>query len=210
MAVLAAMLLVGQAAHGQSDPANPAPLPASQASDPKPAGNPGDWITGSDWPSDDLLKGANGLVGFQLTVSAEGKPMACTTFQTSNRSELDYLTCALMMKRAQFVPAHDAAGRAVEGTYRNLVRWSDHAKTSPAPKPGHLTIAYDITTSGKVADCQVTVDGSLLAIVPIHPQAICANTGPFDPQFDAAGKPVVRHVVITNEVRVDSVVPAKP
>jgi hypothetical protein len=178
-----------------------APPEADQTSDPKPAGHPGEWINvDKDWPGADVLKGSSGLVGFQLRISAEGKPLACTTFETSNRSELDFWTCSLMMKHAQFIPAHDATGRPVEGVYRNLVRWYDEGQTHPMPKPGHLTIAYDIATSGKVTDCQVTVDGSLVETVPVNPHAICSNTGPFDPPVDAAGKPVIRHVVIEKSV----------
>lgn len=100
-----------------------APLHAATASPPKPAGNPGEWITPGDYPSAALRAGKEGTVRFTVQVGADGVPAGCAVAQGSGDSSLDEATCRLISQRARFTPATDTKGRAVAGSYTNSVRW---------------------------------------------------------------------------------------
>jgi hypothetical protein len=45
--------------------------------DPKPEGNPGEWVTPMDYPSAALREELEGAVGFRLIVDQNGKPSNC-------------------------------------------------------------------------------------------------------------------------------------
>lgn len=82
------------------------------------------WVENKDYPKEARRVGAQGDVGFELQVSAEGCPTACTVTQTSLSPILDQATCRLMMERARFSPAEDSEGHRIPATYRNVFHWS--------------------------------------------------------------------------------------
>jgi protein TonB len=89
-----------------------------------PVGNPGDWITTSDYPSSALRHRIQGIVNFQLSIDAQGRVAACKIIQSSGFDELDAATCDLVSQRAKFSAARDVRGRPTEGRYTNRVRWA--------------------------------------------------------------------------------------
>ena len=82
-------------------------------------------MTNDDYPSAAVLTGQSGVVGFTLKVDASGKVTACVVDSSSGSSLLDTTTCALMRKRATFVPARDEKGRAVAGSFSARWRWEN-------------------------------------------------------------------------------------
>lgn len=86
-------------------------------------GMPGTWLTSNDYPKGALAKGENAIVRFRMMVGADGMPTQCFVQQATMSPEFIKLTCDLLMKRARFTPALDAAGKPVASFYTNAVRW---------------------------------------------------------------------------------------
>lgn len=114
-------------------------------------GDPGEWVTPEDYPSEQLRKWKSGTVVFVLTVDDQGRATACSVTESSGVSELDQKACEVLLKRARFVPAKDQKGRPVQSLYRNRVRWQ-----IPQRDPFQATdflLEFDITPEGKVENC---------------------------------------------------------
>ncbi len=90
---------------------------------PTPLGNPGVWITVLDYPASSEAGREEGVTGFQLAVDQSGSVTGCTVIASSGFPALDQQTCTILMLRARFNPATDAAGTAIAGTFRSRVRW---------------------------------------------------------------------------------------
>ncbi|WP_338465704.1 energy transducer TonB [Novosphingobium sp. ZN18A2] len=99
------------------------PALAAAPTGPKPAGNPGAWITPGDYPAAALKAGKEGAVQFSLQVDASGTPTGCSVTKGSGEPSLDEATCRLISQRAHFTPATGKNGKPVAGTYANTVRW---------------------------------------------------------------------------------------
>jgi protein TonB len=174
-----------------------AAAPSAHPSPPRPTGNPGEWASDDDYPVAALRDSAQGVVGFALTVGKDGAPTQCAVRASSGNADLDRVTCELMLQRARFVPATNAAGAAVIGTYANTIRWQlpDDGKYS-VDFPGEVRLEYDVAADGTVSNCRLTSSGDVADYLAKDEAATrCANLGPFARQTDKAGKPVGRHVV---------------
>lgn len=88
-----------------------------------PESNPGDWIDSGDYPRDLLRKGAQGLVQFRLSVSAEGMPTQCHIQQSTRPEGFDKAVCETLMRRARFEPALGADGQPIASFWRSAVRF---------------------------------------------------------------------------------------
>lgn len=78
-----------------------------------PKRSPATWFDSSDYPTEMLRGGYEGVVNFRLLVDAAGKPSSCK-IQTSTRpKEFDDAVCKAVMKRAEFEPAIDVQGKSV-------------------------------------------------------------------------------------------------
>ena len=76
-----------------------------------------------DYPPEAWRNGEQGTVGVRLTVDATGKVADCVVLLSSGSPALDVQTCRILWSRAQFVPARDAKGNAVQDTYTQRIRW---------------------------------------------------------------------------------------
>jgi periplasmic protein TonB len=103
-------------------PAPPAPKP-SQAVAAKPRGSPGDWVTPDDYPPSALRSEEAGVTGFKLDIDGSGRATNCTVTSSSGHGDLDDTACKLLVRRARFSPAKDAAGNGIASTYTSSVRW---------------------------------------------------------------------------------------
>lgn len=88
-----------------------------------PTGNPGSWIGTSDFPNKALMAGNNGYVRFRLDVDAAGQVTGCRILFRTKPDEFADHSCRLLMKRAKFIPALDAAGKPVKSYYISQIRW---------------------------------------------------------------------------------------
>ena len=96
---------------------------AAPRANPFPRGNPGGWVSPSDYPARSLRDEVEGTTGFRLTIGRDGVPTGCTVTRSSGSADLDEATCRSLGKRARFSPATDAAGNPVEGSWTSRVRW---------------------------------------------------------------------------------------
>lgn len=101
-----------------------AAAPRCQPKGASPLGNPGNWVTSSDYPSAALRKGQTGIVGFQVDIGMDGRINGCRVTSSSGWADLDQATCRLVSRRARFNPATDGACQPALGSYSNRVRWT--------------------------------------------------------------------------------------
>jgi hypothetical protein len=85
--------------------------------------NPYDWFN-PDNPTVRVLDKHEGTVGFDLTISAFGVPVACAIGRSSHDVALDQGTCDLLMNLRQgFTPAIDELGNPVADHVIRSVHW---------------------------------------------------------------------------------------
>jgi len=75
-------------------------------------------FTAADYPPEAIRNHWEGVVVADLSISVEGRPTACRIVQSSGHKVLDDATCDLIMHRAKFAPAKDAAGNSTTDTFR--------------------------------------------------------------------------------------------
>jgi protein TonB len=114
---------------GPIDPVDfgiPGPAPSASPFDPvaaSPRGNPGNWVTDSDYRPRWIREGLTGSARFTLSIDAGGKVTGCTIARSTGHVALDQATCQLVSKRARFAPARDGNGKAVAGRYDGSINW---------------------------------------------------------------------------------------
>ncbi len=124
---------------------------ASETPMPTPIGRPGDWIKTSDYPRSALRAFAQGTTDFTLKVDADGHVADCTVTQSSGNADLDTATCTLVSVRAQFKPATDSEGHAIESRYHNRVLWR-----FPSTIPIYAfasRVDFDVEKDGSITSC---------------------------------------------------------
>jgi periplasmic protein TonB len=198
-------------------PAPPPPIYTTPAPHPRsatPLGNPGYWVTTSDYPPRALREERGGVVAFRLTLDAAGLVSGCIITSSSGSPDLDAVTCSLVTQRARFRPATDAKGKNVEGTFSNRVRWVIPEDTQPNPfinpdgrfLAAEVTYQFFIEPDGSTSDCVLITNDTAETLE--QPEGPCVTTKPFKPFLDAKGMPVRKRVSVT--VKTTVVDPPKP
>jgi TonB family protein len=158
-----------------------------------PIGYIGDWVSPNDYPAKALREGAQGVVGFRLTIGVDGRVSGCEITATAGSSDLDEATCRLVAARARFRPARDAQGEPAVGSYANRMKWSI-PKQIPAPAPTALIVSFTVGIDGSISDCVIEQGAGMGAVCPV---------GGFDTNYrDANGVAVARRVRITKKVEI--------
>ncbi|HVQ09884.1 MAG TPA: energy transducer TonB [Allosphingosinicella sp.] len=135
-------------------------LQADQATPPRRArANLNQYFSTDDYPPTAAARGAQGTTGFWLSIGADGTVTRCTISHSSGDAALDAATCAILLGRARYEPARDAAGRAIPGKDWGRVTWR-----LPPPAPGgpfvrSVTISRLRSNGAGQLDCTVTTDG---------------------------------------------------
>lgn len=80
-------------------------------------------LRSGDYPTAALRRATQGRVIVRIDVGAEGRATACATMATSGSAEIDSTTCRVILRRALFRPAIDAAGRRVAARTVSTVTW---------------------------------------------------------------------------------------
>jgi len=88
-----------------------------------PRGNPGNWITNSDYRTTWIRRELTGTARFTLQIDAAGNVSNCTITGSTGHDPLDRATCRLIEGRAVFNPAKGTDGKPVAGTYSSSVNW---------------------------------------------------------------------------------------
>ena len=95
--------------------------PAPQA--PHRGGNFASYISDTDYPAEAIRRGEEGIVGFTIEVSPQGRVAACSVTVSSGSAALDAATCRLLAERARFIPARNDRGEAVSDIVNGRIRW---------------------------------------------------------------------------------------
>lgn len=87
-----------------------------------PRNYPGAWVAPNDYPTNMLRAARSAAVHFRVMIDSTGTPTKCVV-QSPGDAEFDKVTCDLIMRRARFDPALDAAGKPIASYYVSSVRW---------------------------------------------------------------------------------------
>jgi TonB family protein len=121
-----------------------------------PQTDPRTWLGPDDYPKSSIASEKEGELEVTLEVNEKGRPSNCTVTVPSGEPDLDNLTCALLMKRAQFVSAKDKLGRPVTSTFTQKVTWR-------IPRDKLITQGFketfDVEPTGKLSSCEMVKYG---------------------------------------------------
>ena len=94
--------------------------PAQPARSLKPLHN---LVFDSDYPDQAMRENASGTTGMMLLVDQAGTLKDCMVEEASGIATLDAMACGILLERAKFKPALDAAGKPVRSVQHARVRW---------------------------------------------------------------------------------------
>jgi len=137
-----------------------APLPV------KPAGSPDTWVTPEDYPNAALRFGMAGTTGFRLMVDATGQPTSCAITTSSGFDVLDTTTCDKVMARARFIPAQNAAGKPMGGSYASRVRWVIPTGHSEPLSERFGAVSLSVDPTGKIIACKFVFHAPVEGVAP--------------------------------------------
>lgn len=81
------------------------------------------WVTPRDYSRSSSGAIKQTIVTFRIAVNEKGRPESCSVLRSFGNTELDDLTCNLLMRRARFVPALDDSGSPIASYYTNSIRY---------------------------------------------------------------------------------------
>lgn len=131
----------------------PPPMPPRGPNSKVSARNPGSWVTNDDYPAAAIRENMQGTVRFSLDVDEYGRPTGCSVVKSSGWPILDDTTCALLRRRARFLPATDENGVAIAGNYTNRFRWEmPFERESPMASWARVT-RFAVNPEGDIMGC---------------------------------------------------------
>lgn len=93
----------------------------SKAAGPK--GNPADWFSTDDYPSDALSAEAQGTTGIKWEINTAGRVENCVVTRSSGNKSLDNATCRAVLRRGKYTPALDQNGQPMRSSSSRNVVW---------------------------------------------------------------------------------------
>lgn len=175
------------------------PQDAGAAAKPRPRGNPSYWVTDDDYPAAAIWERQSGTVGSRLEVDAEGEPTGCTVTASSGSPALDKGTCELLRSRAHFLPARNAAGKPIPGSYNLQFSWV--LPDGEGAFGSWVYFSQIRILDGRIAGCSSQSNGAGFSRV----SGLCGGMGrPIPPAMAAllgqAGAPATVRVIETHMV----------
>jgi TonB family protein len=144
-------------------------LAVAAATPVKPLGDPRQWITPDDYPPSALRIDAEGLVRVLMSIDAAGNLADCKVVQSSGNADLDGATCALLTRRAKFIPARDASGHPMASTAAENFRWA--IPREPLASRGSR-MTYSLNDKGHIIGCRSAEVGGHDPDLTCSPQGI--------------------------------------
>jgi TonB family protein len=84
--------------------------------------SPESWVFTDDYPSSEL-GGPGGKVTAAFDIGVDGRPANCTIAISSGARAFDDRTCAVIIRRARFIPAIDDSGRPRATSANHTIIW---------------------------------------------------------------------------------------
>jgi hypothetical protein len=98
-----------------------------------------------------------GVTAFRLAVDRTGKPNRCDIVESSGFDVLDMTTCQRLMVNARFSPLRDRAGKPIEGTYSNRIRWVLPPGAGLPVSERFASMLLSIDQTGNVTSCRIVL-----------------------------------------------------
>ena len=122
----------------------------------EPEGNPGRWVSASDYPREALAERAEGTTRFTLTIKLDGSIKSCAVTSSSGFPILDEQTCRSLESNASFRPALDENGNPIESEWSSAVRWNIPEQfTFPFRAEQTIRITLVQEKNGVISSCKV-------------------------------------------------------
>lgn len=139
-----------------------------------PVGSPAMWFGPDDYPLQALWGGEEGRVAFLVDVDVSGAPTGCHIVTSSGSSALDNGTCAIILKKGQFKPAHGDSGKPVAGQWSSATHWQLDGTPPPIDLTAgpyvvpSLSIVVNVDSEGKAIECRTesTIPGKIVGPDP--------------------------------------------
>jgi TonB family protein len=167
-------------------------------------GNPGEWVTGRDYPARALRENWQGTVGFSLIINRTGRVDKCVVTLSSGYELLDITACDLITQRAVFKPATDRRNRPIFGSFSSRVRWIMPSDDLPPPSAFSIERTFILGPDGSITECRFnTLEG-----IPESEQAAMkmnCEKQKLRPVTDNAGIPVRRLIRSRSSVTIEPV-----
>jgi TonB family protein len=80
-------------------------------------------FSSGDYPISAIRKEASGRTVLRVTVDEVGKPLDCVILKSSGEKSLDTRSCTVLMRRAQYQPAQDVAGKPIRSVSVTIIDW---------------------------------------------------------------------------------------
>jgi periplasmic protein TonB len=109
--------------------AAPAPVPVAAPPAPTinkqagPKGDPSQWVTTDDYPSDALSAEAQGTSKIKWEINTAGRVENCVVVASSGNASLDRAACSNITRRGRYTPALDSAGNPIRSSSSRNVVW---------------------------------------------------------------------------------------
>jgi protein TonB len=162
--------------------------------------DPASWITSDDYPMDAAIKSLSGVTALSIAVNKAGSPTSCTITSSSGSASLDDTACAKIMERGHFLPARDAKGKPVSGSFTRRIVWRlpDDDGGPIQLRPNAMTMTFWVEPDGSITDCQASLNGKNLGAV--GPCVMPFGGKPVAPVRDAAGNAVRQKYRMSNSL----------
>lgn len=82
------------------------------------------YFSDADYPMQAMQEGATGTVRVTMMIDETGKLRDCMVEAVSGIATLDAQACGVLIERAKFTPASDAAGNPVRSVMTRQIRWA--------------------------------------------------------------------------------------
>lgn len=99
------------------------------------------YVVMNSYPKVSLHRGEEGVVGFRVKLSREGRLDSCQVTRSSGYQALDTATCDMLLKGATATPLRTDEGDRIAGFRDGLVEWSLPATVRRPPVPPPYTAA---------------------------------------------------------------------
>lgn len=166
---------------------------------------PETYFRADDYPVSAMAANNMGAVRTRVVVSPDGRPERCDVTMPAKDAALNATTCAVLMRRARYTPAHDAVGVPVFATIGYITVWSldrpmkaatlidAELRLSKMPAGARsreeVRLWLETDAEGVIGTCVAENDMALPALVTIACRQLAA-AGKLDPARDRDGKPV--------------------
>ena len=124
-----------------------------------PLTSPSTWISTDDYPPEALRNGIEGVVGVELNIGHDGKPIACAAVIPSADATLNSASCALLMLRARFssLPADVETAK-----YNQKISWKIPRSDLISTIQSGSVSTVSILPGGQVGSCKTQMYGDKL------------------------------------------------